>query len=341
MRRALLGWYRRHRRALPWRATRDPYRIWVSEVMLQQTQVATVRPYYRAFLRRFPTIATLARAREDEVLTAWSGLGYYRRARFLREAAQQIMRDHGGRLSRDPMAFASLPGVGRYTTGAVLSIAFDQPLPVLDGNVGRVLARVFALSASVKDSRGARQLWKLAGTLVPMRRPGEWNQALMELGALVCTARAPRCDSCPMRRWCHGYRSGEPGAFPPAVRRRKTVRVRRAVAWIERNGRVLMVRRTGSLLAGLWEPPGVDLVDGEPAAPRLAAELRRLGVRARVESTSCTVRHVITHRRIEVEVWKGRTHQKGTGSAQWTKRAAARGWTALARTLWKLQATSA
>src|SRR5262249_1707276 len=144
LRRRLLGWYRRHRRALPWRATRDPYRIWLSEVMLQQTQVATATPYYHVFLERFPTLAVLARAREPEVLAAWAGLGYYRRARSLHEAARVVVREHGGRVPDDPEAFARLPGVGRYTTGAVLSMAFDRPLPVLDGNVARVLARLTA-----------------------------------------------------------------------------------------------------------------------------------------------------------------------------------------------------
>src|SRR3989442_4471956 len=180
LRRRLRAWYRSHARPLPWRGTRDPYRIWVSEAMLQQTRVATVHSYYRAFLARFPTLESLARARPDHVLASWSGLGYYRRARHLHEAARLVVRDHAGRVPRDPAAFGRLPGVGRYTTGAVLSLAFDRPLAVLDGNVARVLSRLFALRASARDPRGARRLWALADALVPTRGAGEWNQALME-----------------------------------------------------------------------------------------------------------------------------------------------------------------
>jgi A/G-specific adenine glycosylase len=315
VRRSLLAWYRRHRRPLPWRATRDPYRIWVSEVMLQQTQVATARPYYRAFLRRFPTLRSLARAREEQVLAVWSGLGYYRRARHLRAAARRVMVEHGGRLPRDPRAFRSLPGVGRYTAGAVLSIAFDRPLPALDGNVARVLARLFGVRASVRNPHGAKRLWALAGSLVPMRRPGEWNQALMELGALVCAPRAPHCPSCPVRDACRAHRLGAPEAFPPALPRARLEHVRRAVAWIERGGRVLMVRRAGPQLAGLWEPPGVELGRGDDAGRALEDTLRGLGVRARLRPTGWIVRHTIARRRHLVEMWRGEP-RRATGRAR-------------------------
>jgi A/G-specific adenine glycosylase len=301
----VLRWYRRHRRALPWRETRDPYAIWVSEVMLQQTQVATALPYYRAFLARFPTFASLAAAREPQVLAAWSGLGYYRRARHLHAAARQVVCDHHGRIPDNPQTFARLPGVGRYTTGAVLSISFDRPLPALDGNVARVLSRVYAMRATVRDPGGARRLWSLAGTLVPMRRPGDWNQALMELGATVCLPRTPRCGDCPIAKWCAARAQGRTGAYPPAPARRATERVRRAVALIERRRRMLMTPRRGPLLEGLWEPPGVELPGTSPARPRLARALRALGVHARLVPTGRTVRHVITHRRVEVEVWRG------------------------------------
>jgi len=310
----LLAWYRRHRRALPWRRTRDPYRIWVSEIMLQQTQVETVRPYYAAFLRRFPTLGSLAAAQEAQVLAAWSGLGYYRRARHLRAAAQRVVREHGGRLPQDPDIFRRLPGVGRYTMGAVYSIAFDRPLPALDGNVARVLARVFARPWSLKDSRGARSLWELANPLVPMRSPGDWNQALMELGATVCVARGPRCGECPIARWCRARRAGRVGAFPPASRRRPSERVRRAVALVEHRGRVLMTRREG-LLDGMWEPPGVELRDGADAKKALAQVLRGLGVNVRLEPTGRTVRHVITHRVYEVEVWWGHLQARRSGAS--------------------------
>ncbi len=305
LRRRLLAWYDRHGRDMPWRRTRDPYPVWLSEVMLQQTQVATARPYYQAFLARFPTLASLARARATDVLAAWAGLGYYRRARHLHEAARLVVREHGGLVPDDPVAFGALPGVGRYTTGAVLSICFDRPLAVLDGNVARVLARLDALPAAIRDPRGARRLWALAQALVPMRRPGDWNQAMMELGATICTPRAPACGRCPVRAHCRARALGRVAEFPPPGKRRAPETVRRAVALIERRGQVLMERREGALLAGLWEPPGVELADG--ASPRgvLQAALAALGLRARVSHTGRTVHHTITHRAISVEVWRG------------------------------------
>jgi A/G-specific adenine glycosylase len=314
---ALRAWYRRHRRPLPWRGIRDPYPIWVSEVMAQQTRIATVQPYYAAFLRRFPSLRSLARAKRDQVLAAWSGLGYYRRARHLHDAARLVVREHSGRIPDDPEAFGRLPGVGRYTTGAVLSIVFDRPLPVLDGNVARVLSRLHALRASIRDPRGARRLWTLAGTLVPMRNPGDWNQALMELGATVCTPSGPDCAACPVRKWCRALATGRVGAFPPVVARRAVEKVRRAVVLIERRGRVLMVRRSGPLLDGLWEPPGVELRDGQVAGPALQRELRQLGLSAIIQPTKRTVRHTITHRAIAVEVWRGSATGRLRGPGLW------------------------
>jgi len=320
-RRALLAWYRRDARPLPWRATRDPYRIWVSEVMLQQTQVTTATPYYERFVARFPGVRALAAASGDDVLAAWSGLGYYRRARHLHAAAGVVVREHDGRVPADPESFAALPGVGRYTLGAVMSIGFGVPLPVLDGNVARVLARWFARPWQVKRPADARALWALATSLVPARgvHPGDWNQALMELGATVCTPRAPRCDACPVAGWCRAKARGRVHAFPPAAKARATERVRRAVAWLERRGRVLVTRRSGPLLDGLWEPPGVELAPGEDAARALAATLRALGVRATARDTGRRVRHAITHRAIEVELWRGtvRAAPRGGANVRW------------------------
>jgi A/G-specific adenine glycosylase len=205
----------------------------------------------------------------------------------------------------DPEAFRRLPGVGRYTTAAVLSICFDRPMAVLDGNVARVLSRFAALPAAIRDPRGARRLWALADSLVPMRRPGDWNQAMMELGATICTPRSPRCAECPLRASCRARRLGRVEAFPPVVARRAPETVRRAVALIVRGGRVLMARRQGRLLEGLWEPPGADLANGSAAAPALRATLARLGARARLAPTGRLVRHAITHRAITAEVWRG------------------------------------
>ena len=285
--------------------------------MLQQTQTATTLPFYQRFIERFPTVQRLAQASEAQVLAAWSGLGYYRRARHLLAAARRVVGRHAGQIPRDEGDFGRLPGVGRYTRAAVLSIAFDLPLPVLDGNVGRVISRLWMLPHSARDPRGAAALWKLAGTLVPMRSPGDWNQALMELGATVCTPRAPRCDQCPVRGHCAAFACGAVDRYPPVVRRKPSVSERRAIAVLERDGRVLLVRRSGSLLHGLWEPPGVELASrAAGTAPRsrlprpsrppaaLLAELARLGVPATLRATPHRIRHGIMNRSISVDVWK-------------------------------------
>lgn len=300
-----MAWYRKHRRDLPWRRTKDPYRIWVSEVMLQQTQVVTATPFYGAFIERFPDVGSLARAPLAAVLSAWSGLGYYRRARNLHAAAQQMVRDHAGLVPGDPGAFGELPGVGRYTVGAVLSIAFDRSLPVLDGNVARVLARIEGLPVSVRDPRGARTLWDRAEALMPAREPGDWNQALMELGATVCTPRAPSCPNCPVRRSCRAFAEGCPEAYPAAIPRPNSIKVRRAAALLVRGGRVWVVRRDAPVNEGLWEPPSVELAESAEAGPALRALLRGLGVRASLARAETRVRHSIMRHSIEVEVWQG------------------------------------
>jgi A/G-specific adenine glycosylase len=291
LQRRLLAWYDAHGRDLPWRRTRDPYPVWLSEVMLQQTQVATARPYYDAFLASFPSLASLARARESQVLERWSGLGYYRRARHLHAAARIVVREHGGRVPDDAETFSALPGVGRYTTAAVLSICFDRPLAVLDGNVARVLSRLHALAAAIRDPRGARRLWALAGSLVPAVRPGDWNQAVMELGATICTPRSPACERCPVAAGCRAHGLGRVDEFPPVVARRAQVRLPRAVALIRRGGRV-------------WEPPGVDGT-GHSAGAKLGAALARRGVRTALVPSRTTVKHTITHRAIVASVWEG------------------------------------
>jgi A/G-specific adenine glycosylase len=271
--------------------------------MLQQTQVATATPYFDRFVARFPSVRALARAPLDRVLAAWSGLGYYRRARHLHEAAGIVVREHAGRVPSEPRAFGALPGVGRYTVGAVLSIGFGVPLPVLDGNVARVLSRLAARPWSVRKQADAKALWALAETLLDRGSPGDWNQALMELGATVCTPRAPRCDACPVAHHCRARAAGRQEDFPSPAPRRAGVRLRRAVARVERGGRVLMVRRTGPLLDGLWEPPGVDLAGDESGARLLARVLADFGVRGKLRATRDSIRHTITHRVIEAQVW--------------------------------------
>ncbi|MBI4443559.1 MAG: A/G-specific adenine glycosylase [Acidobacteria bacterium] len=258
IRRALLGWYDRHRRDLPWRRTHDPYRIWISEVMLQQTRVPVVVPFYERFLRRFPTVEALAAADEQTLLACWSGLGYYSRARNLRKAAQVIVRQHGGRFPADLRAALELPGVGAYTAAAVLSIAYSQPLPVLDGNVARVLSRLFLLEDNFKTTSGKRNLCSRAQVLLSTQRPGDFNQALMELGATICLPQQPHCHVCPVRTHCLANRSGSVERFPlrqpktsPVVRRFTVAAVR------DKAGRYLLVQRpqTAPWMRGFWELP--------------------------------------------------------------------------------------
>jgi A/G-specific adenine glycosylase len=259
VRQALLDHYDRARRDLPWRHESDPYRIWVSEVMLQQTRVETVIPYYRRWLELFPDVATLAGAARDEVLLAWQGLGYYRRAVHLHVGARVVRDRHHGRVPDSYEALRGLPGIGAYTAGAVASIAFGRVVPAVDGNVKRVLARVFDEPAPT-----AAWLRKAAARLVDPRRPGDWNQALMELGATVCVPKAPACAACPLAGWCAARRGGTQEERPAPVRHRAVPTAEIAVAVVVDNGhRVLLVRRPeGGLLGGLWAFPETP-VDGD------------------------------------------------------------------------------
>ncbi len=245
VRRALLRWFDAHRRDLPWRRTRDPFAIWVAEIMLQQTRVAAVLEHYREFLRRFPTTQALAEARPAHVLAAWSGLGYYRRARALHAAAQTVVREHGGRLPESERELAMLPGIGRYTAAAIASTAFGRRCAVVDGNVERVLGRLLGQQLS------GERVWREAQALLSRRRPGDFNQALMELGATVCVAAAPLCGACPLRRWC-ATRGKLPGTSPPARHKRQISYVL-AVS----DGRVFLVQRdaNASQMPHMWELP--------------------------------------------------------------------------------------
>ncbi|MBI3565439.1 MAG: A/G-specific adenine glycosylase, partial [Elusimicrobia bacterium] len=253
MRAALLSWYRRHRRDMPWRREVTPYRTWVSEIMLQQTTVAAVAPKFEAFVRRFPDAAALAAADEDAVLGAWAGLGYYARARNLHRAAKEIAAA-GGAFPSDLDGALALPGVGRYTAGAILSIAFGRPLPVVDGNVIRVFSRLFGLRGRAKDPAFAAVIWRKAEALVPKDHPGDWNQALMELGATACAPESPDCAACPVARWCVARKKGLQDELPTPEPRRAPTPVRWTCLWVERGGKVLLWKRSAEerLLKGLW-----------------------------------------------------------------------------------------
>jgi A/G-specific adenine glycosylase len=304
IRRALLGWYDRNRRDLPWRRTSDPYPIWVSEVMLQQTTVKTATPYYEAFLQRFPTLHALAEEAEEEVLSAWSGLGYYHRARNLHRGAQHVAERHGGRFPNTLEAALAVPGVGLYTASAVLSIAHGQALPVVDGNVRRVLARLLALRGP--EYRRDGPYYNRAEELLDRERPGDWNQALMELGATVCVPRQPRCDACPLRAHCQARALGLVDELPEGRARRAPVDVIVAAALVERDGRVLLVRRPeGRLLGGMWEVPQTSLES--QGLPDLVAELEaRHGLRVVPGALAVRARHAITFRRITLEGYRAR-----------------------------------
>ncbi len=264
---ALLAWYRAARRDLPWRRSREPYHVWLSEIMLQQTRVESVIPYFQRFMAALPDVAALAAAPPQRVLKLWEGLGYYARARNLRRAAQQIVRERGGEFPRDAAGWQALPGVGRYTAAAIASIAFDEPVAALDGNIKRVLSRLLAFEQPPSKPAALAALWQRAQALLDRAAPGDFNQALMELGAMVCTPRRPRCSDCALARHCRAYLRGTPEAFP-----RKTPRPARptrhfvAVLLVNR-GRILLVRRAErGLLGGLWELPNIAAKDAQAAA---------------------------------------------------------------------------
>jgi A/G-specific adenine glycosylase len=261
---ALLAWFDAHHRPLPFRESRDPYRIWVSEVMLQQTTVAAVVPYFQRFIARFPTVRDLAEAEEADVLRLWEGLGYYRRARHLHAAARILVRDHGGTLPDDPAVWAELPGVGRYILGAVLSQAFNRKLPIVEANSLRVLTRWFGYRDDPRTSAGQAWLWSKAAEILPARRIGDFNQAMMELGALVCTPGSPKCNSCPIRRGCVARKHELQTLIPPKPRPPEPVKVREVAIAIRRGPRFLFGKRPDhSRWAGMWELPHGELQSRE------------------------------------------------------------------------------
>ncbi|MBL9024101.1 MAG: A/G-specific adenine glycosylase [Myxococcales bacterium] len=299
---ALLRWFDAHARELPWRGSRDPYAIWVSEIMLQQTRVETVKAFYGRFLERFPTIRALAAAPTADVLSAWAGLGYYRRARAMHAAAREVDERHGGAIPRTAKGLSDLPGVGAYTAGAVASIAFGERASAVDGNVARVLCRLFALEVPIGTAQAARKLAPLADALVPADRPGDHNQAMMELGATVCTPRSPACSSCPLADVCVARRAGRENDLPIVTKKREApvVRLTAAIAG-EGKGRgfVLARRPYDGLYGGLWEPPMT-----EATGPRAKKTLLAGGLELGADLGS--VRHVLTHRVLDVSVKRAR-----------------------------------
>ncbi|MGL4550929.1 MAG: A/G-specific adenine glycosylase, partial [Gemmataceae bacterium] len=295
----LLSWFDAHRRELPWRGDRDPYRIWVSEVMLQQTQVATVVPYFERFLARWPTLAALAAADEPDVLRLWEGLGYYRRARDLLRAAKALAARPGGAFPSRPEDLDGVPGMGVYTRNAVLSQAFDLRLPILEANSQRLLSRLFGREDDPREGPARRWLWRAAEEVMPAKRAGDFNQALMELGALVCTSSAPKCLVCPLRERCEAYRQGRQDQIPRRAAAPALTAVEEVAAVVCRDGRVFLGRRpAGGRWANLWEFPRVEVRPGEAfrdAAVRAAASA---GLTVTAAGVLTTVAHGVTRWRI-------------------------------------------
>jgi A/G-specific adenine glycosylase len=325
LQRSLLRWAEGHLRRLPWRATpRNPYHVWVSEIMLQQTRVDTVTPYFTRWVERFPDVQTLAAAPIDDVLKAWEGLGYYARARNLRAAAKTIVSDHGGNVPDSRAALQRLPGVGRYTAGAILSIAFGQNEPVLDGNVRRVLSRMFAVEEPNR-TRLDSLLWKIAEVLLPLGSAGLFNEALMELGATVCLPRAPLCAGCPWAFACAARKEGRQEEFPARVRRPATphYEVTAAVIWKNPSEFLVAQRAASGLLGGLWEFPGGKVEPGESLEDCLRREiLEELGVRIVVGDRLTVVKHAYTHFRITLyafhtRIVDGEPDPRAIGCADW------------------------
>ncbi len=319
---ALLVWFDRHRRELPWRVVQDGaerpdgYRVWVSEIMLQQTRVETVIPYYDRFLARYPTVGALAAADVEDLLAVWSGLGYYRRARQMHAAAAEIVRR--GAFPNTLEGLRELPGIGEYTAAAIGSIAFGIEVAVLDGNVERVIARYLALAGDPKAKAIRRQLAAAAGELLDARRPGDSNQALMELGATLCIPRRPKCLLCPLALDCRARAEGDPSRYPPPRKRRAQVRLRRMLAWVESPEGILLFRRPedSPLLAGTWELPGFDRAAPDPPQEPAQVLAAKYGGQWTIGPKIAKIRHAITHRNIEAEIHRGQVTFAGDTVAE-------------------------
>ena len=314
-RRALITWFRRHQRALPWRDQPSGYRVWVSEIMLQQTQVVTVVDYFNRFISKFPTVAKLAAADEAEVLKLWEGLGYYRRARQLHAAAKQIVADQRGEFPESFERVLALPGVGRYTAGAIMSIAFDRPFPILEGNTIRVFTRLLGLKANAREKQSEQTLWAFSESLLPKGKGSrDLNQGLMELGSEICRVRQPDCPNCPVRAWCRAFAEGIQDKLPVLTPRMEYQSRHDALVVVSRSDRYLLRKcGAGENWTGLWDFPRTTL--GEPTAEtrrmsleaRVAARMKtEFGLRLAVDPSTKQLRHAVTKYRITLDCFQGR-----------------------------------
>lgn len=323
-RKALQSWYRQNYRKLPWRETTDPYRIWVSEVMLQQTQVATVIGYFNRFIGRFPDISSLAQTDLQAVLKLWEGLGYYSRARNLHKAVRLLAASYDGRVPDTPEQFKQLPGVGDYINAAVQSIAFNRPLAVVDGNVKRVLARLFQIGTPVNQSGSHKAFQEVAQPLLDPDQPADFNQGMMELGALVCRPAHPQCDVCPVSLFCEAYASGSVDQFPRRVKKPPTPLRHMAMGVVRRNGRILMVQRhPDGFLGGMWEFPGGRVTGSlEPAEACVGGIKDAVNLNVAINRHLGQVRHAYTHFKLRLDLFlcrpgPGKVQLEGYESFRW------------------------
>ena len=315
----LLQWFKKNKRDLPWRRTRDPYAIWVSEIMLQQTQVATVIPYYENFLKSFPTPRHLAKANLSKVLKVWEGLGYYSRARNIHRASQIVLNQFHGKIPDTLNDLLNLPGIGRSTAGSILSIAFNKEAPILDGNVKRVLSRLFAVSGSPGEKKTEQLLWQLSESLIPKGHANSFNQGLMDLGAMLCTAKDPQCPRCPLKKYCDGYLSGELENYPPKAITKRIPHISAVSAVIKKDGKVLLRQRPPKgLLGGLWEFPNWG-IEGKQ---RLRFSLRNfiqkdMGMNVKVKESIGTFRQTFSHFKLTLHVFNCEV-LGGNGKGKWS-----------------------
>jgi len=317
---ALLQWFKKNKRDLPWRKTKDPYAIWVSEIMLQQTQVATVIPYYRNFLKTFPTVCNLAKANLSKVLKVWEGLGYYSRARNLHRASKIVLNHFHEKIPDTLKDLLSLPGIGRSTAGAILSFAFQKEAPILDGNAKRVLSRLFTVSGNPGERKTEQLLWNISESLIPRGHSNPFNQALMDLGSMLCTLKEPQCPRCPLRDLCKGKASGEPERFPAKSIKKKIPHIEAIAAVITRDRNVLLHRRPPKgLLGGLWEFPNWR-IEGKPRM-RVRLRLRNfiqkeMGMNVKVKESIGIFKQTFSHFKLTLHVFNSEV-LVGNGKGKW------------------------
>ena len=322
----LMEWYQKNKRDLPWRRTNDPYLIWVSEVMAQQTQIQTVIPYYERFVKRFPNVKQLAEADLREVLKLWEGLGYYGRARNMHRAAKQLLAAQQNRLPDQLVALQKLAGIGEYTAAAIASVAFELPHAVVDGNVYRVLARLFEISLPINQSSSSKTFELLAQELLSQSNPGDYNQAIMELGALVCTPKKPNCQHCPVSDSCRSYQVGSVDQYPVKIKPKSRPEYQIAIAVIVKKDRVLITKRKNEgLLGGLWEFPGGKIEIGETAQEACVREAKEeVNLNVEVYEPIKTLSHGYTHFKVNLSVFlcryiSGRVKLNSPVDHQWVK----------------------